>query len=221
MNHEIRNQGTENQTYLEIDPQEEFSLLMSLALDGLLDEEEEARFDAALTRDPTLAEEWADWQEVHQLFMDTPAALPPFSSSVNSLSESGSAPSSFVQEFEQRLEQQTRQESRRRRFMQVAFISTLLFVLWGTLLVGIISIGTYLFNNQGVWVNEVMQTLTYWSAVAGQWVDAFIMAFNTTMNGPQMIGIGFAYIALSAAMLWVWVRMLRNTEMGDAVPSGA
>ena len=41
---------------------EEFALLMSLALDGLLDADEQARFAALLDRYPELAEEWDTWR---------------------------------------------------------------------------------------------------------------------------------------------------------------
>ena len=40
--------------------QEEFSLLMSMALDELLDSSEHAEFDSYLATYPTLAREWQD-----------------------------------------------------------------------------------------------------------------------------------------------------------------
>ncbi len=57
----------------------EFFLLMSLALDGMLDAEEEERFHRYIATDSSLADEWQVWQGLNARFDDEPSIAPPAS----------------------------------------------------------------------------------------------------------------------------------------------
>lgn len=55
----------------------EFCMLMSLALDGMLDAEENDRFHRCMAEDPARANEWQIWQGLHAQIDDEPSIAPP------------------------------------------------------------------------------------------------------------------------------------------------
>ena len=56
--------------------QEEFTWMMSLALDGLLDEVERAQFEEYQTQYPALAALWGEWQGLDRKLGLMPHAAP-------------------------------------------------------------------------------------------------------------------------------------------------
>lgn len=172
--------------------EEEFMLLMSLALDDLADAGETAKFEAYLAAYPTLAVQWRSWQRLHNHFVALPAVAPP---------------AGFVDRFEVRLLQQ---ERRRRLWFGMA-IGAITLLLWIGVMVGLVSMGAYLMVNQGSWVSAFVQNLTYAWITLGQWVESGWLAFGAFAATPQAKAIGVGYLLMAAAMLGGWVSLLRRS----------
>ena len=171
--------------------QDDFSVLMSLSLDQLLDDEERRRFDRYLTDYVTLAEEWQEWQGMHQQLVAMPHAVP--------------APG-FVERFELQLLQQ----ERRRRLRQGIWIGALSLLLWIGVVVGVVGVGSYLFVNQSVWLSASIQNVIYWWATAMHWLQSLIAALAVFAGTPQGKSIGVAYVVLAFSMLGAWGYFLRR-----------
>lgn len=179
--------------------EEEFFLLMSLALDGLLDEAEEATFDDYRARFSTLAMQWHDWQLMHRQMSAMPHALP--------------APN-FVGRFEMQLVQQ----ERRRRLRQGMWIGLATLLLWIGASVGILTVGTYLFVNQSALLAGVSQNLIFlWAAIVA-WFDGLATTVNTFAATPQAVGLGIGYLLLTIGLLAGWFNYLRRSTQFVEVP---
>lgn len=177
--------------------QEEFLLLMSLALDGLLDETEQAKFDTYLDLYPSLTTQWNDWQSLHHQLAAMPHAAP--------------APN-FVGRFELQLAQQ----ERRRQLWQGLWIGTVTLLLWLIATAGVVSIGAYLFVNQSTLIANMVQNMIYlWTSLV-TWLDMIINALNTFAATPQGIGLAIGYIVFSIALFGGWLSLLRrSTQLVD------
>lgn len=172
--------------------EEEFMLLMSLALDNLADAGETAKFEEYLAAYPTLAVQWRSWQRLHNHLVALPSVAPT---------------AGFVDRFEVRLLQQ---ERRHRLWFGMA-IGAITLLLWVGVLVGLASMGAYLVVNQGSWVSAVVQNLTYaWITVA-QWLESGWLAFAAFAATPQAKAIGAGYLLMAAALLGGWVSLLRRS----------
>jgi anti-sigma factor RsiW len=177
--------------------QEEFLLLMSLALDNLLDDAEQAQFDLHLERYPTLAVQWQDWQGMHQQMSAMPHAVPT---------------PNFVDRFEVKLAQQ----ERRQRLWQGMWIGVITFMLWAAATAGVISIGTYLFVNQSSLMSSTVQNIILFFAAIATWVNSLALALNTFAATPQAMGLGVGYLVLALGMLVGWFSYLRrSTQLID------
>ena len=172
--------------------EEEFMLLMSLALDNLADAGETAKFEEYLAAYPTLAVQWRSWQRLHNHFVALPSVAPA---------------AGFVDRFEVRLLQQ---ERRRRLWFGMA-IGAITLILWIGVLVGLASMGAYLMVNQGSWVSAFVQNLTYAWITAAQWLESGWLAFAAFANTPQAKAIGVGYLLMAAALLGGWVSLLRRS----------
>ena len=179
--------------------QEEFSLLMSLSLDGLLDEEEAAVFDRYLTQYGALAKQWQDWQSMHQQMSAMPHAMPT---------------PNFVGRFEVHLAQQ----ERRRRLWQGMWIGLLTLVLWVSATIGLLSIGTYIFVNQSAVIGDVIHNVIYLWAAFAAWIGSLGTTINAFAATPQGVGLGIGYLVLALGMLTGWFAFLRrSTQLVDTV----
>lgn len=171
--------------------QDDFSVLMSLSLDELLDEEERNRFERYLADYATLAAEWQAWQSMHRQLVTIPHAIP--------------APG-FVERFELQLLQQ----ERRRRLRQGIWIGALSLLLWVGVVVSVVGVGSYLFVNQSVWLSETIQNVIFWWATAAHWLQSLIAALAIFAGTPQGKSIGVAYVMLAFGMLGAWSYFLRR-----------
>lgn len=181
---------------------EEFLLLMSLALDDLLDEEEAAQFTRYQQQDPALALQWQDWQQMHQQMCAMPHALPT---------------PNFVDRFELRLVQQ----ERRRRLWQGVWIGIVSLVLWATATAGVLSVGTYLFVNQTAVMRDIVQNVIFFFASLATWGNSLLITANSFVSTPQAMGLGIGYLVLTMAMLVGWVFYLRrSTQLIDIPVAG-
>lgn len=182
--------------------EEEFMLLMSLSLDNLADTGEMAQFEDYLTRYPTFAAQWQGWQRLHQQFVAIPHAEPPVG---------------FVDRFEVRLIQQ----ERRRRLWLGVLIGSLTFLLWAGVVVGVFSMGAYLFTNQGSWLSALVQNLTYSWVNLMHWASTGWETFMIFASTPQAQAIGVGYLLMSVALLGGWLTILRRSLQLQELPSSA
>lgn len=171
---------------------EEFLLLMSMALDELLDDEETTRFQQYQTRYPALLDEWQAWQQLDQQMTAMPHVIPE---------------PNFVDRFEVRLVQQ----ERRQRLWQGLWIGMISLLLWTIATTGIISIGTYLFVNQSTWMGDMVRSVTVFFASMGAWLSSLSIAFNSFVATPQAMSLGIGYLVLTMAMLAGWFIYLRRS----------
>lgn len=172
--------------------QEDFSLLMSLSLDQLLDAEEETRFQHYLSQHAHCAQQWRRWQQVHQRFAQAPRMEPP---------------RDFARQFATRLDQ----HERRRQLWWGATVIGLFILLWSGLLIGTVAVGLMLVMNQPVWMTDLIHNLAYLNATLQQSVTLGWDSFNSFIATPQAQGLGVAYLVLAIALLALWVRVLRRT----------
>ncbi|MEZ4674499.1 MAG: hypothetical protein R2932_09665 [Caldilineaceae bacterium] len=172
--------------------QEEFLLLMSLSLDGLLDEDEAATFEQYVTAYGSFAAQWQEWQSMHRQICAIPHAMP--------------APN-FVDRFEIHLTQQ----ERRQRLWQGLWIGLVTMVLWIGATAGILSIGTYLFVNQSTIIGDVVQNVIYFWAALASWFYSLGTSFNAFAATPQAMGLGVGYLALTMGLLAGWFMLLRRS----------
>lgn len=173
-----------------------FDLAMSLALDGLLDDDELAQFHADIEYYPLLANQWATWQELDEKLMAEPSVMPPID---------------FVQNFEMRLSK----EQRRNRFWFGATIAAITITLWASIIIGTLSAGAYMAVNQSAWVTDQIQSVAYLLHGFTVWIQSTVGALNivigTALVSPQMWGIALVYTALMGGILVYWTRLLRRS----------
>lgn len=180
--------------------EEEFSLLMSLALDELLDEQEQATFERYLVRYTQLATQWQDWQALHRHMTAVPHAMP--------------APN-FVGRFEVQLAQQ----ERRRRLRQGLWIGFVTLMLWIGMVAGVLVVGAYLFVNQSALLANIVQNLIYFWAGLAAWLNSLATTANAFAATPQAVGFGIGYLALTLTMLSGWVVYLRRSTQLVEIPA--
>ncbi len=172
--------------------EEEFFLLMSLALDGFLDEAEQATFERYLTSNRALAAEWQAWQTMHHQMNVAPHVVPT---------------ANFVDRFEVNLAQQ----ERRQRLWQGMWIALITMILWVGATAGILSVGTYLFVNQSsLLADGIKQIIYFWAAIA-TWLDSLSTALNAFAATPQAVGLGVGYLLLTMGLLAGWFSYLRRS----------
>ncbi len=178
---------------------EEFFLLMSLALDDLLDDEQQATFSGYLNHFSTFASLWAEWQQLHHQMCAMPHAMPT---------------PNFVGRFEVRLAQQ----ERRRRLRQGMWIGLVTLILWVSASAGILAVGTYLFVNQSALLAEAVQSVIYFWAAVVAWFDGLATTVNTFAATPQAVGLGIGYLILTVGLLTGWIQYLRRSTQLVEVP---
>ena len=178
---------------------EDFMLLMSLALDGLLDGAEEQRFQRCLAEQPQLAAQWQSWQALDSALHAAPAAIPP---------------QDFVAAVELRLELA---ERRRRLWLGMA-IGLTTVVLWGTVLVAAASAGAFVLVNQASWLSDLVRMLAYGSAAISSWIDSILRSLGAVLGTPQARSFVLLYVVATAGILAGWLHLLRrSTRVPEAI----
>ncbi len=179
---------------------EEFSGLMSLSLDDLLDEEGQQQFQVYLERYPVLARQWRSWQLLDRHLALAPAVEPP---------------TGFVQRFEHRLDQQ----ARRTLWGRNLWIASLIIVVWGGMLIGGASLCAYVLLYQGNWLAGLVHHVAYYGAAVSQWLELTWNTLNAWVATPQAIAFGLVYMMTAGALLTFWVRFLRHTTQATELAS--
>lgn len=171
---------------------EDFMLLMSLALDGLLDADEERRFQRALAEHPQLAAQWQSWQALDSELHAAPMAAPP---------------RGLVASVALRIEVA---ERRRRLWLGMA-VGLATVLLWGTVLVAVASAGAFLLVNQSSWLSDFVRMLAYGSAAISSWIDSLLRSLDTVLGTPQARGFVLVYGLAAVGILTGWVVLLRRS----------
>jgi anti-sigma factor RsiW len=171
---------------------ENFYWMMSLALDGLLDEPERAEFESYQAQYPALAALWGEWQGLNRELERMPHIDP--------------APG-FVNRFELRLAQHEAQQQQR----------VLAFSLAAVVLVALLAVAgaagaiTYLTSTQGPWLGEQIRNLVLLSATTGAWLNALLDTFGALAGTPQAQALGMMYVVVAVVMIFGWVQLLRRS----------
>jgi hypothetical protein len=171
---------------------EEFYWMMSLALDGQLDEPDRTQFAAHQARYGALAALWAEWQGVHH--------------ALDALPHTDPAPG-FVARFEARLAAE--EALQQRRVLTFSLVAALL-VAFGAI-AATVGAGAYIVAAHGSWLGEQLHNLVYASVLADAWVDAAVDSFAALAATPQAQALGMMYVLVALIMIFGWVQLLRRS----------
>lgn len=173
-------------------PHDEWGLLMSLALDGLLDGDEQQRLDRHLTSCEPCQQQWQIWQTIDDSFQAPPWVMP----SVD-----------FAQKVDARIE--AVQTGRERR---VAWALALLtFFVWAAGFAGTGVLFTLLIYNGVGWFAETIQWLSSaWRTLTAVATPLWGVLVGLSQN-PNTVGLLLGYLALALVMLTAWGYLLRRS----------
>jgi anti-sigma factor RsiW len=178
---------------------EEFYWMMSLALDGLLDEADRTQFEAHQAQHPALAALWSEWQGLHSRLDQLPHAEP--------------VPG-FVERFALRLAQQ--EALQQRRVLTFSLLAAVL-VAFGAI-AAMIGTCAYILAVHGAWLGEQLHNLVYASVAINAWFDAVVDSLAALAGTPQAQALGMMYVVVAIIMIFGWVQLLRrNARMSSTV----
>ena len=170
----------------------DFDLLMSLALDDLLADDEQSAFERDLADVPLLAEKWMLWQELDRTLHEEPDVLPP---------------PDFAQKFGVKLAQ----KSRRRRLWFGMAVGSLSIFLWLTVLFGAVGAGVYLILNAPGLSGDLIQNAALALTMLSNLLDTAADLVGATLLTPQVWAVTAGYCALLAMTIIFWTRFLRRS----------
>jgi hypothetical protein len=171
---------------------EERDWLMSLALDGELTPQAEARLNALLAADSGADEQWQMWRALDGALAAADHVAPPA-------------------DFAARLDEQLVLKERRRHLRTGALFALAAVGLWGSMVAGLIAITALVWNNQAVWAADALRNRTYWLAAFGHLAETLVAGVRTLLAAPQTQLMLACYAVGSAAVLLVWVMLLRRS----------
>lgn len=175
---------------------EDFIALMSLALDGRLNKEDEQRFHGYMEQNATLANQWQVWQELDHRLTIEPSLLPP---------------ANFVGKVNQRLSL----EMRRQKLWLAAGVGSTIAAVWVVIFLALAFAVSFIVTNQGVWLGDQIHNLTHLTATATAWLVDTSIAIDRTISGtlsyPQLWGMLAGYVLFSGLILVLWTKMLRRS----------
>ena len=177
---------------------DDVSVLMSLALDDLLDADGEERFHQAMESDPVFANQWQIWQTLDERLRTEPSVMPPV-------------------DFVHKVNQGLVFELRRRKLWLAAGVGATVATVWIVVAIALFLVGSYLVTNQGAWLGDQIHNLTYATTLARGWITTFGLAMSrsasATLSYPQMWGAALSYFLICGIILAVWTRMLRRSVL--------
>ncbi|MCB0079461.1 MAG: hypothetical protein KDE47_00950 [Caldilineaceae bacterium] len=170
----------------------DFALVMSLALDGMLDAQEERQFRADLERYPLLAEQWQRWQEMDARILAEPAIAPP---------------ADFLDKVSARLAK----EQRRKQLWFGMLVGWLSVCLWVIMITGLLAGGMFILSNQGPWLADQVRNITHLVNTWRNWQETLAGTAGAMASMPQTWLIAMGYLTLTATILAYWTRFLRRS----------
>ncbi len=176
----------------EMNNHDEFGMLMSLALDNLLDGAGQAQLDAHLADCARCRTQWSLWQSLDAALHAAPLTAP--------------SPA-FARNFSQRLSAQNRQRQVRLGIL----LGALTLVMWLIGVAGVaLVIGALIYNQVG-WFTESLHWLAYvWTAVTVIGSSLLALLGGVTEE-PSAIGLLAGYVTLAGGVLVMWSRYLRRS----------
>lgn len=177
---------------LKLEGAEELEWLMSLALDGALDEAEAARLEELLQETPQNMDRWEAWQALDNHFHQIPCALPP---------------ADFAEKCMQRLEIRERQ----RRLRTGIIFGIAAVALWGSALAGMAMLGVLAWSNQGTWLSGLVYNMAYWWTALRHFGEALWNAAAVLWSAPQARAMLAVYLVAAVAILGGWFVFLRRS----------
>jgi len=171
---------------------DEYAMLMSLALDNLLESAEQAQLDAHLADCNRCRAQWNLWQSLDAALHAAPLTAP--------------SPA-FVQNFSQRLTAQ----DRRRQIRMGVLLGALTLVMWLIGVAGVaLVIGALIYNQVG-WFTETLHWLAYiWTAISVVSSSLLALLGGVTEELSAM-GLLTGYVVLAGGVLAMWSRYLRRS----------
>lgn len=174
------------------DQRDEARMLMSMALDGMLDAAEEERLNGWIAADAALGEEWKQWQKMDTLFTGALRCVPA---------------AGFAERFELCLDNHEQQARRRQRVV----LGVATTVGWLGALAALLCVGWIVLANQSQWMNGMARELVYYPSAMGIWLQAVQSSLGATLSEPQSAAIAGGYLAATGLLMYGWVRLLRRT----------
>lgn len=171
---------------------------MSMALDGLLSAEEEARFLSLIAEDDAMDASWKQWQKVDALLEQMPRAVPA---------------GDFVARFEMRLDKKERWAGVRQRLG----LAALAVLGWVGAAVVVIAAGWYIWANQTQWMSGFVRELVYYPSAVSIGLRAAQSTLSATVSEPQSIAVVCSYVAAGALLLAAWLWFLKRTTREEVV----
>ena len=171
---------------------DEYGMLMSLALDNLLDGAEQAQLDAHLADCNRCRAQWNLWQSLDAALHAAPLTAP--------------SPA-FVQDFGRRLAAQ----DRRRQVRMGILLGALTLVMWLIGVTGVaLVIGGLIYNQVG-WFTDSLHWLAYvWTAVTVVG-NSLLALLGGVTEQPSAVGLLTGYVVLTGGVLVMWSRYLRRS----------
>lgn len=176
----------------DIEAGEELAWLMSLALDGELTPEEEARMQELLAADAESAEMWQVWQALDADLSAAPVLEPP---------------STFGESFNLRLAQWERQQ----RLRTGVVFGLAAAALWGSALVGMVVLGAFVWSNQAVMMGGLVQQVALWWSAIVHFGETIVETGGELIASPQARLLAGGYVVMAAAILGAWIVCLRRS----------
>ena len=185
---------------------EQMTLLMSLALDGMLDHDGEHRLHHHLASCPSCQSEWETMQQVSRLFENEPMVGPPLG---------------FAIRVERRLE--ARDRKMRRAFGGLAVLTSSLSLAWLTvsvaalLVLGVVvwyGLGSTPAFQQGT--NAIAQVASG-VALMGKGASFFLKDLLLRYGPPLVLVLGIGLALLSGLWAWLFVKRPGRSRRNEYV----
>jgi anti-sigma factor RsiW len=198
MDSEAKMNDTDEMNNTEMDSHDQYGLLMSLALDNLLEGTEQADLDAHLAGCNRCRSQWSLWQSIDTAFRGAPMTDP--------------SPA-FVQNFGQKMASQ----SRRRQVRLGILLGALTLVMWSIGVTGVVLVIGALVYNQVGWFTETLHWLAYvWTAISVIG-GSLLGLLGGLAEEPSAIGLLAGYVVMAGGVLVIWSRYLRRSLLAENI----
>lgn len=174
------------------DQADEQAWLMSLALDGELDEADAARLEELLANDSACFTDWQRWQALDDELRHMPCVLPPVD---------------FAGRFDARLALW----ERRRKLRTGILFGLAALAIWVSALAGVIGLGVFFWSNQVEWMAGAVNQATLWWLLVTNAVETVLSGVQLFVETPQTWVVLVSYLGVTVAILSGWFTWLRRS----------